>query len=61
MKTATKTAIKKVIKFDETNVPGGYCMTGRSFTKKEQLEMAKIKRKYQQDNISKNSLQKFPS
>ena len=41
-----KTIPKKTIKYDETNVPGGYCMTGKFMTDKEAVEMAEIIEKH---------------
>ena len=35
-----KKTIKKEIEYDETNVPGGYCMSGKGMTKTEAIQMA---------------------
>jgi hypothetical protein len=40
-----KVAEKKAIKYNETNTPEGYCMTGNGMTKDEALQMAEIIKK----------------
>ena len=40
-----KVAEKKAIKYNETNTPEGYCMTGNGMTKAEALQMAEIIKK----------------
>lgn len=54
-----KTVIKKAIKYDETNVPGGYCMTGREWTKKEKAEVSEFIGKIKESNKPKTILQKI--
>jgi DNA-binding transcriptional regulator of glucitol operon len=41
MKVATK-SIKKDIKYDETNVPAGYCMSGNFMTDLEAKKMSEF-------------------
>jgi hypothetical protein len=38
MKSITKT-LKKPVVYDETNVPGGYCMSGKNLTDVEAKKM----------------------
>jgi hypothetical protein len=54
-----KEATKKVIKYDETNVPGGYCMTGREWTKKEKEEVSEFIDKIKKGSKTKTILQKI--
>jgi hypothetical protein len=46
---------KKVIQYDETNVSGGYCMTGKFMTEKESVEMAEIIEKHKASLKKKHS------
>jgi hypothetical protein len=52
MKTVTK---KTAQQYDETNVPGGYCMTGKFMNDKEAVEMAEIIEKHKATLKKKHS------
>lgn len=41
MKAATKPT-KKAIQYDDTNVPGGYCMSGKFITPADKVKLLKI-------------------
>ena len=50
-----KKTAKKPIFYDETNIPGGSCMSGKFMTKKEELETAAFIAKYKAEKKTKQT------